>query len=75
MKKLILSVLSIILLCWSACDQIDPPYIEQNNQEVEKTVLIEKFTGHKCSNCPDATRKLDELKEFYERRENEAHKY
>ena len=31
----------------------------------ERSVLIEKFTGHKCSNCPEATRKLKELKEFY----------
>ena len=31
----------------------------------QKKILIEKFTGHKCSYCPDATRKIKELKEFY----------
>tara|TARA_B110000444_G_scaffold256206_1_gene292098 strand:+ start:981 stop:1865 length:885 start_codon:yes stop_codon:yes gene_type:complete len=54
----------ILILCYS-CDKIDPNYTQNTTQLPEKTVLIEKFTGHKCSNCPDASRKLEELKEFY----------
>jgi len=54
----------ILILCYS-CDKIDPPYTQNTTQLSEKTVLIEKFTGHKCSNCPDASRKIDELSEFY----------
>ena len=37
----------------------------KNISKNTKTILIEKFTGHKCSNCPAATRKIEELKEFY----------
>ena len=56
----------ILVFCsWISCDKIDPPYIESNNNLAERTVLIEKFTGHKCSNCPEASRKVDELKQFY----------
>ena len=66
MKKRKFSILLIILLFWTSCDKIEPPYIEGGNQSAEKTILIEKFTGHKCSNCPEASRKIDELKEFYE---------
>ena len=65
MKNLSSLILFFFLLILNSCDQIEPPYIEQNNQKAEKTVLIEKFTGHQCSNCPEASRKLDELKEFY----------
>ena len=65
MKKLLSLISSFALIITISCDQISPPYTEQNTQEAEKTVLIEKFTGHQCSNCPDATRKLKELKEYY----------
>ena len=65
MKKRIPAILLIILLCWISCDKIEPPYIEAGNQSAEKTILIEKFTGHKCSNCPEASRKVEELKDFY----------
>ncbi len=65
MKKPILIILLINLFFWMGCDQIDPPYIEENSELAQRTVLIEKFTGHKCSNCPEATRKVNELKDFY----------
>ena len=47
------------------CDKIDYPYIEENSQTAERVVLIEKYTGHKCSGCPSASRKIDELKILY----------
>ena len=47
------------------CDKIDYPYIEQNSQSAERVVLIEKYTGHKCSGCPSASSKVDELKILY----------
>jgi len=63
MKNKILIIICSLLLC---CDVIEPPYNEINNKlPAEKTVLIEKFTGHKCSNCPDATRKIKELQDLY----------
>ena len=62
MKKIFLV---IILFALSMCDKIDYPYIEQNSQSADRVVLVEKYTGHKCSNCPDASRKIDELKFLY----------
>ena len=37
----------------------------ENLNTALKKVIVEKFTGHKCSNCPDASITLNELKEFY----------
>ena len=62
MKKL---HLILILIIWLSCDKIEPPYIQNNDIAPQKTILVEKFTGHKCSNCPEASRKIDELKNFY----------
>ena len=62
MKKL---YLTLILIIWLSCDKIEPPYIQSNDIVPQKTILVEKFTGHKCSNCPEASRKIDELKNFY----------
>ena len=55
----------ILFLYFISCDKIEPPYTENIDTGSTRAVLIEKFTGHKCSNCPDATRKMDELKEVY----------
>lgn len=57
--------LTLVFFLWISCDKIEPPYTQSNNNLSERTVLIEKFTGHKCSNCPEASRKVDELQEFY----------
>ena len=62
MKKILLST---ILFVFNMCDKIDYPYIEENSQTAERVVLIEKYTGHKCSGCPSASRKIDELKILY----------
>jgi len=62
MRKL---YLILILIIWLSCDKIEPPYVQNNNIAPKKTILVEKFTGHKCSNCPEASRKIDELKNFY----------
>ena len=64
------SSLTIIFLfsLWS-CDTIEPPYKEPppptDTNTVLKTVMIEKFTGHKCAGCAIASEKIDELKEIY----------
>ena len=63
----------ICILIFSGCDKIEPPFIEgcidccgdSNNNEPIKRILVEEFTGHKCSGCPNATRTLNELAEFY----------
>ncbi len=59
-------ILIICVLFLFSCDVIEEPYLQSNNQSSQKMVLIEKFTGHKCSNCPDATRKIKELQDYYQ---------
>ena len=68
-----LIILSIILVFFSGCDKLDPPFTEScanccgdaDNQEPIKRILVEEFTGHKCSNCPNASRIIDDLVDLY----------
>ena len=62
MREVILITICFLLV---SCDKINQPFIEENSTSAQKKILIEKFTGHKCSNCPDATRTIKEIKEFY----------
>ncbi|NPA44178.1 MAG: Omp28-related outer membrane protein [Chlorobi bacterium] len=64
----ILSILFITL--FFSCDKIDIPLKEQTNTCGIDTIpirkiLIEDFTGHKCTNCPDASEILQEIKNNY----------
>ncbi len=72
LKPCLLLLLSLIIM--SACDKVEPPYMEQANSSsgnVDTTetfvqkVLIEDFTGHTCTNCPAASEKLEELITLY----------
>lgn len=73
-------LLTIVLTVFNACDQIDAPYTIETNEAdtnifpvpefptsttVEKKVLLEDFTGHKCGNCPRAAEELVRLEEEY----------
>ena len=69
-----LAILAFFLILFSACDKIDPPFViegnadwcgDANSDEPIKRVLIEEFTGHKCSNCPNGTRILNDLVDTY----------
>ena len=62
MKKYYLFIIYILFI---TCDQIEAPYTTENLNIGLKKVIVEKFTGHKCSNRPDASTTLNELKEFY----------
>lgn len=65
MKKYI-TLLSIILVITS-CDIVDGPYITDSESYInpEKKVIIEDFTGHLCSNCPDAAREIAAIEDIY----------
>ncbi len=79
MKKINLIVtLSILLCAFVSCDKIKGPYItpdESVETDVEfpaidpatvfRKVLIEEYTGHRCTNCPDGHRELASLHERY----------
>lgn len=66
----ILFLALIFSLIVSACDQISPPYVESSGPVIidttKKKVLIEKFTGHRCGNCPPASEEAKRLKEKYQ---------
>lgn len=50
-----------------ACDHVDSDdrYIEMPGVEAKRTVLLEEFTGQRCSNCPEAHRTIEQLKEQF----------
>ncbi len=65
------SLLKITLLLVTAtilqsCDKVSAPYKKDVVLPVgERKVLVEDFTGHKCGNCPRATRAIYDLKAVY----------
>lgn len=65
MKRLFLLATTIMGL--TACSNIDEDerliYVEP--AEVNRSVLIEDFTGQACVNCPNATAAIHELQETY----------
>lgn len=79
MKKLFKISLIIFIVLFTACDKVEGPYTEgptggqtggETPGEVEDTVkikkvLIEEYTGHLCSTCPNAGLVLHDLKELY----------
>lgn len=69
MKRVFLSLLSLMFFV-SSCDIIEGPYIEEiedngNTDVVVQKVLLEKFTGHQCVNCPDGTIIADQIHSLY----------
>lgn len=69
MKRVFLPLLSLMLIVLS-CDIIEGPYLEViddngNTDEVNQKVLLEKFTGHQCVNCPDGTIIANQIHELY----------
>lgn len=65
MKKIIY-ILPLLLLLFG-CDSIaeDDRYIEVEPLKSERRVLLEEFTGQRCTNCPAAHAILKKLEEQY----------
>lgn len=65
MKKFLLGLPLIIAL--SACDTVgeNDRYIEADEIEVARKVLLEEFTGQRCTNCPAAHAVIEKLQEQY----------
>jgi hypothetical protein len=77
MKKLILSIIVIIgAVSFYSCDKIDTPIAEKSlntdgliwndstyteSSSTMRKVLIEEFTGHTCTNCPQGAAELENL--------------
>ena len=58
----------------SSCDKISPPFTVDeeeldpycgNSENIIKKILIEEFTGHRCSACPNAARIIENEKNIY----------
>ena len=75
MKKILNRVLYsmiALLVVFSACDKIEPPYIENpggpdppDTTKLVKKVLLEDYTGHTCVNCAEAGVVAHDLQGIY----------
>ncbi|MDP4282340.1 MAG: hypothetical protein Q8867_09360, partial [Bacteroidota bacterium] len=68
-KPVFLFISFAALLLWS-CDKVKEPYFTQkgtgtDTSTVNRTVLLEDYTGHKCVNCPTAAVTAHTLEEMY----------
>lgn len=81
MKKItsLLFALFFVTVLLTSCDKIDEPFYQIiNNEDVTVTfpdvdpasvyrkVLIEEFTGHRCTNCPAGHQILEQLHQRYD---------
>lgn len=63
--------LSVFGLNMMSCDVIDDPLKDgvvitpPSNDTVYRNVLIEDFTGHRCKNCPKASKVIDQIIDLY----------
>jgi len=67
LKKILIPALApAFLLTLASCDNLDESErFVPAPVEVRRVVLLEDFTGQKCTNCPDAHRKIEQLQEQY----------
>lgn len=65
MKKMLYAVMAVFGLM--ACDNIaeDDRLIYEPLPEVNRSVLIEDFTGQRCVNCPNAAEEIHNLQQEY----------
>ena len=68
MKKTVL-FLSVIIAFYS-CDKIDPENFIDGEiivqlEDVDRKILIEDFTGHKCQNCPEAAEEIHNIQNTF----------
>lgn len=62
----------------NACDKIEEPYITMSDEQpvtvefpaldpnaVSRKILLEEYTGHRCSNCPKGHAKIEELHNIF----------
>ncbi len=71
MKKIIIPIFTVILTSlFSSCDYVKDPLQSgvqtiANDSLTVRRVLIEEFTGHYCSNCPEAATEANRLVGVY----------
>lgn len=67
MKKKALYSIALLTLIATACDSVpaDDRFIPVEAVKVERTVLLEDFTGQGCVNCPAAHKIIEALEQQY----------
>lgn len=67
MRKILSAVVPLAALLAGSCSQIaeEDRLIYVEPQAVQRNVLIEDFTGQRCTNCPKATEAIEELQGVY----------
>lgn len=67
MRRYIYTILSGICLLLVGCDHIseDERLIYEKPEPAQRIVLLEDFTGQRCTNCPKATDVIEQLQETY----------
>ena len=67
MKRLLHFTTGCLLLLFAACDEValEERFVQMEAITPRRAVLLEDFTGQWCSNCPDAHKIINELKEQY----------
>lgn len=67
MKRYIYIIISSICLIFAACDHIPEAerLIYEKPEPAQRVVLLEDFTGQRCTKCPKATDVIEQLQETY----------
>lgn len=76
MKKISLYIIALLLV--ASCDKVDKPHVIKQElslscdtnafnftaaTQTKRNILLQEFTGHKCSNCPGGALKAKEIAE------------
>ena len=70
MKKYTGLFLILLLAVMTACDKVEPPYVNTDTgggpiDDVVQKILLEDYTGHDCVNCPTAAEEAHDLQNIY----------
>lgn len=72
MRVITILLFGITTACFFfSCDKIDKPYLQKKNSgpdtsdQVVRKILVEDFTGHKCGNCPEGHKTIQQLIDLY----------
>ena len=74
MKKTLYLLPLLLILCFSACEIIDPDDIltpitaDTTTYHDQRIILLEEYTGNMCPNCPDAAVEVEKLMKMYPNR-------
>ncbi|MFO7789722.1 MAG: Omp28-related outer membrane protein [Bacteroidales bacterium] len=64
--KCLMLIIGISSMIFTACDEIDEPYIEEGATVWNgRKILIMDFTAHQCPNCPAAHEEIENLQDNF----------